>query len=34
MGGLSLVKNGEQVLQALGLQGQTFPAALKRLGYM
>lgn len=34
MGGLSLVQNGDQVLKALGLHGQSFNAALKRLAQM
>ena len=31
MGGLALIQNGDQVIEALGLQGQTFANAMQQL---
>lgn len=34
MGGLALVENGDQVIEALGLAQQTYGAAMKHLGLL
>jgi ABC-type multidrug transport system ATPase subunit len=34
MGGLALVRNGDQVVEALGLKGHTFEASIRHLGLL